>query len=181
MNQNLDFHALKQSLIDIIQESQIKVGYSNTSIGLYYPLESLNRLLDVELSVAEMEDALREFGAFAKDTLGETTFTRDGGLFCITIPAEGVTYVHDRVEDSGFLRDFIERIACHPCGIDDLLAVFRRYSNCVKCEKIDNDEFDYLVYFEDGKPDAYRYCIKEEMGHATYHRFTQKDYDSFGF
>lgn len=38
-------------------------------------------------------------------------------------------------------------------------------------------EFDYLIYFADGKPDAYRYCIHFEDEHAIYHRFTAKEYE----
>ena len=42
--------------------------------------------------------------------------------------------------------------------------------------------FDYLVYFEDGTPDSYRYCIKlDDDGDAVYHRFTPEDYAAFGF
>ena len=36
--------------------------------------------------------------------------------------------------------------------------------------------FDYVLYFKDKTVDAYYYCIKEEMGHTIYHRFTKEDY-----
>jgi hypothetical protein len=42
-------------------------------------------------------------------------------------------------------------------------------------------EFDYLVYFEDGVPDDYRYCITDEGCHLIYHRFTPEDYEDFQF
>ena len=42
-------------------------------------------------------------------------------------------------------------------------------------------EFDYLLEFEDGKPDAFVYCITDEGCHLTYHRFTREDYEAFGF
>ena len=38
-----------------------------------------------------------------------------------------------------------------------------------------------LLEFEDGKPDAYVYCITDEGCHLTYHRFTKDDYEAFGF
>ena len=181
MDQTLDFEALKQGLIDLVQESQIKVGYTKNAVGLYYPLDSLNHLLGAEQSADEMEDSLRRFCGYAKDPLGEITVTRNGELFCITISEEGAAYVHDSCGDNAFLRAFIQQIGTHPCGLDDLLAVFRQYSTHVVCQKIDNEEFDYLVYFADGRPDSYRYCIRLEMGHAIYHRFTDKDYQAFGF
>ena len=34
MDQTLDFEALKQGLIDLVQESQIKVGYTKNAVGL---------------------------------------------------------------------------------------------------------------------------------------------------
>ena len=138
MDQTLDFEALKQGLIDLVQESQIKVGYTKNAVGLYYPLDSLNHLLGAEQSADEMEDSLRRFCGYAKDPLGEITVTRDGELFCITISEEGAAYVHDSCGDNAFLRAFIQQIGTHPCGLDDLLAVFRQYSTHVVCQKIDN-------------------------------------------
>lgn len=180
MKENLNFEALKRNIVDIIQESQIKLGYTETPIGLYYPIESLNRLLDAELSVDGMEAALTAFEALAGDPLGAVTHSRDHTRFCIHIPAEGVRYVHEKVEDNGFLRELIDRISSGPCTIDDVREVFSHYSDRVKCEKIPHEEFDYLVYFEDGVPDGFYYCIKLECAHASYHRFTPKDYAAFG-
>ena len=37
-------------------------------------------------------------------------------------------------------------------------------------------DFDYAVYFDDAEYDAYYYCVKMEMGHTIYHRFTEADY-----
>jgi hypothetical protein len=41
------------------------------------------------------------------------------------------------------------------------------------------EDFDYLVYFEDGRPDAFRYCLTQEGHHIIYHRFTADDYNDF--
>lgn len=48
-------------------------------------------------------------------------------------------------------------------------------------EKVSHGEFDYLVYFEKGEPDDFRYCITDEGGHFIYHRFTVADYEDFYF
>lgn len=69
----------------------------------------------------------------------------------------------------------------HGCTLDDILEQFHKYSDKVRLEKMSCDDFDYLIYFEDGKPDSYRYCIKNERQHMIYHRFTVEDYESFGF
>ena len=41
--------------------------------------------------------------------------------------------------------------------------------------------FVFLVYFEDGIPDDYRYCLSLEGEHMIYHKFTPEDYEDFGF
>lgn len=78
--------------------------------------------------------------------------------------------------DGGFLREFIAKIGGHGCTIEELLAIFKKYSGHVHFEKMSNGEFDYLIYFEDGKPDSYRYCITDEGCYMIYHRFTPEDY-----
>ncbi len=181
MEQNLNLEALKQNLIDMVTESQIKLGYAKESIGCYYPLESLNRLLDADLGEEEMMEALRQFGIYAEDTLGKLHVTQKEGRFCIRIPQEGVEYVHKTAADTGFLPDFIEKISQRGVSIEEILRVFRRYSRHVFCGKTEGGAFDYLLYFEDSLPDAYRYCIKFEGGRATYHRFTPEEYEAFGF
>lgn len=35
-----------------------------------------------------------------------------------------------------------------------------------------------LAYFPDGKPDGCRYCLQDDLGGITYHRFTKLDYDA---
>ncbi|MBQ4530817.1 MAG: DUF3877 family protein [Lachnospiraceae bacterium] len=181
MEQNLDFESLKKNLFDVIKESQIKLGYAKTSIGFYYPLESLNRLLNSDLDEAGMSQVLKEFAAFSEKELGKILISCKNTRFCIRIPEEGVEYVHDKVTDTGFLEVFIEKIGHCNLSLDGILEVFYQYSNHVTCKKIESEDFNYVVYFEDGEPDDYRYCIKFEGGCAIYHRFTPKDYEAFGF
>ena len=65
--------------------------------------------------------------------------------------------------------------------MDSILSVFRRHSEHVHIERLSGEEFDWLVYFEDGIPDSFRYCIADEGHHIIYHRFTEADYqDLFG-
>lgn len=175
-----DFSALITNLIDALLESQIKIGYTNNPVGLYYPLSSLCRLLGTDADADAMDDLLKTI----PDTpLGSIFPSRKGDRYCLTIPSEGVRYVHEHVHDSGFLTELIALLGTHHHGItiEEILAVFRRYSAHVICKEVKDDEFDYLVYFEDGTPDNYRYLFSMEMGHASYHRFTPADFDAFGF
>lgn len=181
MKQNLNFEALKKNLIDVVNEFQIKLGYEEVPISLYYSTAALNRRLDSQLNEDEMFTAMQEFVSFAKDTLGNISVSHDNGRFCVCIPKDGVKYVHDTIKNTGFLKEFIETISRGISNTDDILNVFRRYSDHVHFEKMNSDEFDYLIYFEDGTPDDFRYCIKFEGKFAIYHRFTPKDYEALGF
>ena len=59
--------------------------------------------------------------------------------------------------------------------MDQVVEVFRKYSDKVHAETADSDEFDMLVYFEDGEPDPFVYCLADEMGHVTYHRMIMSE------
>jgi len=76
------------------------------------------------------------------------------------------------VPDEPFLVELVETFSKHGITMDDVVAVFRKYSDRVHAEEADSDEFDMMVWFEDGKPDPYVYCLADEMGHVTYHRMT---------
>ena len=59
------FDALKKSMIDAIEEGQLKLGYRDETIRLYYPLESLCALTGKKLDAAQM---MRELEAFLRKT-----------------------------------------------------------------------------------------------------------------
>ncbi len=175
------FKSLEENIVDVIQEEQIKLGYRKETIRLYYPMESINHLLGTSLSITELIRTLDSFCKYVENRLGKLEYFFADKRFCIVIPETGASYVHEEVEDRFFLREFIDKISRHNCGIDEILQVFHRYSDNVIYEKVTHGEFDYLIYFADGVPDPYRYCIRFEDCHAIYHRFTVADYESFGF
>jgi hypothetical protein len=177
---NPNYKSLENNIMDIIIEQQIKLGYREETLRLYYPMESINRLLEVELPIHELEIALDGFCQFVSEQLGNVKYSRSDQRFCILIPPKGVTYVYHNADNKSFLKELIDIVTGHQCSIEDILAIFNRYSNHVICNKLFNGEFDYLIYFEDGIPDAYRYCIKFEECHVIYHRFTKADYEALG-
>ena len=181
MSKDLNYAALRRNLIALIQEFQVKLGDTREPIGLYYPAESLNRLLGADLDAAGLRAALEGFADDARATLGEVSAMAEGGMICLRVPAEGVAYVQKALPAPAFLRDFIAAITRHGLTLDELRAVFQAYSRNVRVERIDSDEFDYLFYFEDGEPDDFRYCVRFEGPHAVYHRFTPGDYRALGF
>lgn len=176
-----DYNSLETNIIDVIKEEQIKLGYQQETIRLYYPMESINNLLEVSLPMNELKIVIDNFCSYVKERLGEVHYSCDNSRFGIIIPPAGVAYVKDKVNDRSFLREFIEKIREPECKFTAILSVFMKYSDKVITKEITNGEFDYLIYFEDGIPDAYRYCIKFEDCHTVYHRFTKSDYDNFEF
>jgi hypothetical protein len=165
----------------VIKEEQVKLGYRREVIRLYYPLLSLNRFLKTELCIEEMKKVLQEFCDMEQSRLGSTEVSNKGERFCLCFSPEATEYVHTHTEQKGFLYDFIETISRHGVSVEDVIAQFKKYSDCVHVEKVSNGEFDYLVYFEDGQPDSFRYCLTDEGCHVIYHRFTIEDYNDFGF
>ena len=68
------------------------------------------------------------------------------------------------------------RLTAKP-GREALRQLFSRFSPDSVCERMaDGGDFQYVLYFPDGTVDPYYYCITDEMGHLTYHRFTRADY-----
>jgi hypothetical protein len=116
-----------------------------------------------------------------EDKFGAVEVTNKGERFCFHLPPQASEYIHETTADSGFLYDFIHTVSRHGVSIDDVIAQFRKYSDCVHVERVSHGEFDYLVYFEDGDPDEFRYCLTDEGCHIIYHRFTIADYEDFHF
>ena len=76
---------------------------------------------------------------------------------------------------------FIQTIAHHGCTLQDVETLFTQYSDQVFEGSYAGDDFDYLFYFRDNKPNDYRYCITFEGRHVIYHRFTPEDYVDYDF
>ena len=106
------------------------------------------------MDAAEMTRALATFSEQVKDKLGEIEVSRKGERFCLAIGPKGAAWVHAHTNPNGFLAAFIAAIGRHGCTMDELLAVFNRYGDRVHVEELHNGEFDWLISFEDGQPDA---------------------------
>ena len=129
---SVNYKRLEKSLTDVIQEAQIKIGYDHHPITLYYPTESVARLLGTpEEDADSTERALASLSAHTADTLGAIEVTRDDKRFCFHISAEGTQYVHEQLPDPAFLRAFLQVMRGLTVSFDDILAVFHQFSD--KC------------------------------------------------
>lgn len=172
---------LEQNLTGVIVEMALKMGLSRAPLSLNYPCASLARMLGVPAEPQAVKAALDAFFAARTSLFGAVQVEAHEDGFCLTIPAEGVARVVSQAPAAAFLRDLIHTAQLPGATAEDLLAAFRRHSSHVHVEPVDNDEFDWLVYFEDGVPDYFRYCIDTHDGFASYHRFSKEDYEAFGF
>lgn len=176
----MNIKALEKNLTDNIKEAQIKLGCDARPMSLNYMLTSLNNILGTDMTAAEMGEIL---GSFDTENLGKITSRPIKDGFCLTISAEGTAYVNSLTEGYEFLTELISAIRGHGKSVEDIIAIFRRYSDNVTVENGNGEDFDYLVFFADGVPDPYLYCLTAEPCmeggcHVIYHRFIRSDYES---
>lgn len=176
----MNFDALKKNLISVLKESQIKLGYESVITGVNYVTPSLLHLLP-DVSVENLQQALLDFAKENEAVFGEITVRKIDVGFRLDVSPKGADYVHGLIGDDDFLVNFINEVRSPSATIDSVVAVFKKYSDNVHFEKVDNPDFDYLVYFEDGTPDEFWYCIDTEDLGMTYHRFMKDDYLDFDF
>jgi len=180
-----DFRRLEKHILDNILEAQVKLGYEGRSMSLNYTETSLKHLIGDNSSGKDLKQILSDFADYTAPRFGKLTITDIKNGFCITVPPEGTAYVNTLNDGNGFISALVEAVRQHR-SLDEILAVFRRFSDSVSVTETDNDEFQYLVYFTDGIPDDYLYCltVDEEIDgsiHVTYHRFIKEDYEDFNF
>jgi hypothetical protein len=177
----MNYKRLEKNISDVIKEEQVKLGYRSEAIRLYYPLQSLNRFLETDYDISGMYNALDGFTKLVRDKFGKVEISNKDERFCFLLPKEASEYINENTEKTGFIYDFISAVSRHGATIEDVIAQFKKYSDKVHVERVTHGEFDYLVYFEDGEPDDFRYCLTDEGCHIIYHRFTLEDYKDFGF
>lgn len=177
---DMDRNRFMENIIEQIKEAQLKLGYAKEVIRLYFPVASLSSLLQVECRDGEeLLAALKEENGFADTVLGKITFSlcKDDRMEVCVSP-EGAAYVHESVPNPPFLTSIIELFQKnHNLTIEEISTCFAQFNDNYVCEKMaPGTDFDYVLYFPDHKPDAWYYCVKTEMGHTIYHRFTEEDY-----
>lgn len=176
----MNVQKLKKNIADQIKEAQMKLGYMDETVRLYYPVESLCALIEEPLlGDEEMEQKLQTEVPDEDEILGRLHFQIRRGRVEVSISPQGVKNVYEKLETPAFLADIITLFQeHHHCSIEDVQGVFERYSKDYVCEQMpEGSDFDYALHFIDESIDEYYYCIKMEMGHTIYHRFTKIDYE----
>lgn len=162
---------VKKNITDQIMEAQLKLGFVKETVRFYYPLESLNALLGT--SYEQPQTLCEDLGRICSSF----DFCVHQGRIEVSVPADYVEYVHREVPASPFLKTLIELFQNnHLLELSQIKAVFGKFGSYVCQNMPEGADFDYVIYFDDQTMDEYYYCIKMEMGHTIYHRFTKSDY-----
>ena len=172
----MTFDKLEKNLMDVIQEEQAKLGFRREKIRLYYPLTTLNHLLDTEDTAEQMEITLAGQPESMTRKLGNLDVTRRGDRFCLCIPEKGSAYVHEHFAETGFIYELIRLIGEHDCKIEDIRRLFLSHSENIYVEEMQGEDFDVMIRFPEGMGDPYCYCFRDEGCHVIYHRFLPEDY-----
>lgn len=169
-----------ENITEQIKEAQLKLGFVSEVIRLYFPVPSLCALLQEEkMSGKKLMEELIKDESFSQTPLGAITFTLcKGDRLEVCIPPQGAVYVHEQIQDPPFLSHIIAMFqGNHHLTIEEICRAFAQFNENYVCEEMQpGTDFDYVLYFPEGKPDAWYYCIHMEMGHTIYHRFTEEDY-----
>ena len=174
------FERLADNLEDLIAEEQAKLGYRKEEVRLYYPMGSLQHLLENEngespQTADEMQHELERFSDYAQDKFGKITITHQKERFCFHLPEEAGEYVRSHKDKNVFIYDLIELVGRHETKLEDVVALFERQPDKCIVQEAKDEEFDILIRFADAK-DRYYYCFKDEGFHVIYHRFLPEDY-----
>ncbi|WP_167956940.1 DUF3877 family protein [Anaerosporobacter faecicola] len=173
------YRRLEKNVIDTVHEWQVKLGYAEEMIHIYYNRDSLEQLVGLSLpTVEEAKAFLIQWREAIEGRFGQVKLSNKGERFCVGIPAQGTRYVHECKKDNTFLLELMEVIKKPACTIDDVMVVFKKQKPEVICEKANGDEFDYVIYYPDYEEDPYRYCFSFGQMGAFYHRFTPYDYQT---
>lgn len=164
----------RQNLYDTLKEWEIKIGYRKNEVQLYYPRESLLELL--EAGEENLEQEIKIFCKEVKNELGDIRIyeTKEKGRYCVRIPVQGVSYVHEQVPESPFLKAFLRTVITAGAKLEDVCRVFYRFSPKIVVEK--QEEREWGIWFEDETIDAYVYYVEEDDFGLEYHRFTREAY-----
>lgn len=173
-NMKETYKKLYQNICDTVKEWEIKIGYRKEEIQLYYPEESLMELL--ETNQDSLKGALDGFCVAIKEWMGQIMIyeTEEKGRYCVRIPAQGVSYVHENLPESEFLKAFLKVVTTPGKKLEDVCQVFSDFSDKVTIEKA--EEREWGIWFTDGDIDSYVYYVEEDEFGLEYHRFTKEAY-----
>ena len=92
---------------------------------LYYPLSSLNAMLEMqETDIRELAKKIRHELEAKKEKMGDTQIRIHADRIVFTIPPDFVEYVHEQVPEPPFLKELIQLFReKHACTKEEITAL----------------------------------------------------------
>ncbi len=174
---------LAQHMVDTVKEWQCKIGVRKEKMDLFYPLQSLKQLLQLNPadSTEQLEKTLTEFQKEYEDLFGRLHFWKEKERYGIEIPEEGVIHIAETIPDPEFLEKFLKVIQNPASKMEDITNCFRQFANdkgdILHQENMVHDGLGSVFYFEKDSTERYVYCVEDDDFGLTYHRFTRKEYE----
>lgn len=175
---------LKKHIFDTVKEWQMKIGYMNEDMRLYYPQTSLISMMGLEKNGSKdlLNAALDEFVSELKEQLGEIQISEKDGRYCLDIPAGGCAYINREIPEPEFLKSLLKVITSGHGTLKEVRECFAAYakqSGCGFTEKNESEDgMGHVFFFEDPAVDEYVYCVEENEFGLTYHRFSRDEYEN---
>ena len=147
MKKETAFKELEKNIETTIYEGILKLGFnSDEALSIYYDLDLLNYLLQKDFAEnTQCLDYLQEFIVYVNPRLNSINISLEKGRFKFTVPKEGIAYIYNENQNNNFLREIIQKVKTHNFTLDDVLTVFRHYSNEFVCEETSNSEFKTAI------------------------------------
>ena len=159
----MDGKELFSRVVDSIQEMYMKIGDTYGSVSLYYPFQG-----DFESLKKDYYNASNEIGL-------ETTIEQLPERVRIIVSEDSCKTI-SKLPVKSTMKDAVGLIKDN-ADIDTFRRIMtEKYPGC-KIDKSTTIEFDWLMTFPE-ELDSDVYCITEEMGRVTFHRFSHEDYQS---
>ena len=174
---------LERHIIDTIKEWQMKIGYKEENMRLYYPDVSLIGMLELPEGTTEKElkKNLAVFAEIVSERLGQIEISNVGDRYCLNVPVEGCRYISENVPDSELLKNLLVVLNRRENDMDQVRRVFEDYATehqgiCVE-EDHENEGLGLVFYYTSEETDPYVYCMEQDDFGITYHRFSRSDYN----
>lgn len=179
MNDNINnYLEFRKNLEATIYEGIIKLGYlEGEPTSIFYTKELFHHLLGLEsIDKEELVSAIKTLIEQLEPVFGRVRIAIEKSRYKVTIPSQGVKFVLENNHNNTFLKELIEEMKDKETNINRVHDIFLKYSKQVVLEKVEHDEFDYILYFEDKSIDPFIYCFTLNDGNKYYHRLTEFDY-----
>ena len=162
----MDGRELLYRVVTTVQEMYLKIGDSCGSVSLYYPFGGDPKIITEEFREASRKD----FPELELDILPERLRVVISEKDCRRI---------SKLPVKATMRDMTSLVRDH-AGIDDFRELIEKNYPGARLVPSGYIDFDWILVFpEDVDEDVY--CLSEEMGSVTYHRFSREEFASLGF